>query len=128
MLSKLLSLGLAALLMQAAFARPALAGMKAEEEARFAGRIKAGVAKLGTGPQARIEVKLRDKTKLKGFVGEATADYFTIVDEAGTANRVAYSQVSGVKGHNLSEGVRIAIVVGIVAAVVILAATVFAGN
>ena len=52
----------------------------------------------------------------------AAADYFMIVDEAGTANRVAYPQVSGVKGHNLSEGMRIAIVVGIVAAVIILAA------
>ena len=54
MLNKLLSLGIAALLMQAAFARPALAGTKAEEEIRFAGRVKAGVAKLVTGPQARV--------------------------------------------------------------------------
>ena len=30
----------------------------------------------------RVEVKLRDKTKLKGYTGEANADYFTVVDGA----------------------------------------------
>ncbi|HWS88123.1 MAG TPA: hypothetical protein VN282_14230 [Pyrinomonadaceae bacterium] len=121
MFRKFLSLAVAALLTQAAYARPAAAGTKAEEEARPAERVKAGIAKLGIGPRARVEVKLRDKTRLKGYVGEATADYFTVVDEAGLANRVAYPQVTGVKGHNLSEGARIAIVAGIVVASILIA-------
>jgi hypothetical protein len=36
--------------------------------------VKEGIHKLGTGLDARIEVKLRDKTKLKGYVSEAGED------------------------------------------------------
>ncbi len=42
--------------------RFAYAGSKAEKETRFAEKVKDGISKLGTGPDARIEVKLRDKT------------------------------------------------------------------
>ena len=33
----------------------------------------------GTGPQARVELKLRDKPKLKGYISEAGAESFTVV-------------------------------------------------
>lgn len=121
MFKKLLTLALAALLMHVALARPAAAATPKPGEARFAERVKAGVAKLGTGEAARVEVRLRDKTKLKGYVGEAGEDHFTVVGEAGAVTRVAYPQVSQVKGHNLSEGARIAIVAGILAAVIVIA-------
>lgn len=122
---KLLSLVFIGLLMQFGFARPAAAasGGKAEKEAQFVKRVREGIAKLGVGEEARIEVKLRDATKLNGYVGEANVESFTVVDaKTGTATRVAYAQVKGVKGNNLSEGAKIAIGVGalILLAVILL--------
>ena len=40
------------------------------KEAKLAADVKSGIVKLGTGSAARIEVKLRDKTKIKGYVQE----------------------------------------------------------
>jgi hypothetical protein len=80
------------------------------EEARAAAKVKAGVAKLGTGPDARVVVTLRDKTKLKGYIREANEEGFVVVDEkTGAATAVPYPQVGKVKGHNLSTEVKIVI-------------------
>ncbi len=77
--------------------------------------MKEGVSKLGTGAEARIEVKLRDKTKLKGYVSEAGEDSFVIVDEkTGATSTVTYPQVKQVKGNNLSTAAEIALGVGVV--------------
>ena len=93
----------------------AYAGLKEEKEIRFAEKVKDGISKLGTGAEARIEVKLRDKIKLKGYVSEAGEDSFVIVDEKTSAtSRVTYSQVKQVKGNNLSKGAEIAIGVGVI--------------
>ncbi|MEJ7849572.1 MAG: hypothetical protein WKF92_15930 [Pyrinomonadaceae bacterium] len=40
------------------------------KEAKHAEKVKVNITKLGTGKDARVEVKLRDKTKLKGYVSE----------------------------------------------------------
>ncbi len=128
MFKKTITFALAVLLMQMAYAQPAAAATKAEKEAQFIEKVKAGITKLGTGTDARVEVKLRDRGKLKGYISEANAESFTVVDaETGAATQVAYPQVKGVKGNNLSEGARIAIVAGLVA-VAIISVAVFAGN
>jgi len=94
---------------------PAYAGPKEEKEARFAQKVKVGISKLGTGTEARLEVKLRDKTKLKGYVSEAGDESFVIVDEkTGMASTVAYPQVKQVKGKNLNQAAEIALGVGII--------------
>ena len=43
-------------------------------------KVRMDVWKLGVGETARVEVKLRDQRKLKGYIGEATNDSFTVVD------------------------------------------------
>lgn len=124
MLKKILSLALAGSLMAAASARPvsAVALTKAEKEARFAEKVRAGIAQLGTGTEARVEVKLRDKTKLKGYIGEAGAEQFTVVDaKTGAATVVAYPQVKQVTGNNLSKGAKIAIGIGVILIPIIVA-------
>lgn len=91
-----------------------------EKEAKFAAKVKAEIAKLGTGTDARIKVKLRDKTKLKGYVSETNEDHFVVVNEKlGIATPVAYSKVKQVKGkNNLTEeeiliGIGIAVIIGV---------------
>ncbi len=128
MFKKLLSFVLLGLLVLGGFSQPVAASTNPEKEAQFVEKVRAGIAKLGTGTEARVEVKLRDKRKLKGYIGEAGADSFTVIDaKTGVATAVPYPQVKGVKGNNLSEGARIAIVVGLVA-VAIISVVVFAGN
>ena len=114
MLKNVLSLVLVGVLLSVVGAVPAYAGSK-EKEIRFAEKVKAGISKLGTGADARVEVKLRDKTKLKGYVSEAGEDSFVVVDEKTSAtSRVTYGQVKQVKGRNLSTAAEIALGVGII--------------
>jgi hypothetical protein len=96
-------------------------GSKADREARFAARVKAGILTLGVGAQARVEVKLRDKRSLTGYVSEAGDNEFVVKDsETGTATVVPYSDVAKVKGNNLSKGAKIVIGVSIAAAIIIV--------
>ena len=121
MLKRTLSVALVLLLVNLVGVRVAFAATEAEKQAKYAGKVKAGVLKLGTGEAARIKVKLRDKTKLEGYVGAAGEETFTVVSaKTGVATSVAYPQVKSVKGHNLSTGAKIGIGIGIGAAVTIL--------
>lgn len=121
MLRKLFSLALVALLINLAGVRLAYADSKEEKQARFAEKVKTSVLKLGTGEAARVKVKLRDKTKLEGYISAADGEGFTVTNlKTGTATPVAYPQVKSVKGNNLSTKAKIAIGVGVAAAVVLL--------
>ncbi|HWC78073.1 MAG TPA: hypothetical protein VG778_11455, partial [Blastocatellia bacterium] len=44
---------------------------KAEERARFANKVKLNIARLGTGNQALVAIKLRDRSKVSGYISEA---------------------------------------------------------
>jgi hypothetical protein len=93
----------------------AFAGSKEEKLAKFAEKVKANVTKLGTGKDAVIQVKLRDNTKLKGYVTEINENSFIVMNEkTGTSTEVPYKNAKQVKGNNFSTGVTIAIVAGII--------------
>jgi hypothetical protein len=115
-LKKILSAMLAALVVQLACLPASAAGKAAAKEAE---RVRARIAELGTGPEARVELKLRDKTRLKGYVGEATAEHLTVVGDDGRATRVAYPQIQKAQGRNNLSGKEIAITVAVVALIVI---------
>ena len=116
MLKKTVSLTLIALLMQMLFVHSTFALTKEE---KLAEKVKTGIAKLGTGPEARIKVKLKDKTKVEGFITEATENQFVVMDsKTGQPVPIAYSSVKQVKGNNLSSGVVIAI--GVIVALVFI--------
>lgn len=91
---------------------------KAEKEAQQIEKIKTAILKLGAGPDARVNLKLRDKTKVAGYIQAAGAESFMVVaDTTGAATSVPYPNVAQVKGNNLSTGAKVAIVLGIAAAV-----------
>src|SRR5436305_3447405 len=71
---RLLTLALAGSLLNLFAAGPVCAETQAEKEARFALKVKAGVRKLGTGEKARIKVRLKDKTRVKGYVSATGED------------------------------------------------------
>src|SRR5687768_8632756 len=121
MFKKLLSLFLVALLINLAAMTPAYAASKEEKQARFAEKVKANVMKIGTGEAARVKIKLRDKTKVAGYVSAADDEGFTVIDsKTGVATTIAYPQVKSVQGHNLSTGAKIAIGLGIAGAIIFI--------
>lgn len=92
------------------------------EDARRAGKARTTILRVGTGEKARVEVKLRDNTRLKGYVSEVGADTFTVTDaRTGASSIVAYNNVTQVKrsGNGLSTMTKV-LIGGAVAAGVIV--------
>ena len=84
-------------------------------------KVRSGIFKLGAGPDAHVAVTLRDKTRLAGYVSEASDDSFVITDfGTGAATTVAYTNVNQVQGHNVATGVKVAVVAGIIVGAVFL--------
>ncbi|MBX7172637.1 MAG: hypothetical protein K1X72_16835 [Pyrinomonadaceae bacterium] len=99
----------------------AFAETKAEKEANFAEKVKTEIAKLGTGTEAKIQVKLKDGTKLKGYISNIGEESFSVTDEkTSVITEIPYPNAKQVKGNNLNKGVKIAIGVGIAIAVLIV--------
>lgn len=117
-----LSVALAGCLLLMLASTPTVAARTKEEKvAAHAAKVKTEIGKLGTGPEAQISIKLRDKTKLSGYVSQANADSFVLTDpKTGIATEIPYPNVSQAKGHNLSTGAIIAITAGIAVGVTLL--------
>lgn len=101
--------------------RQVVASSKAEKDAKYIEKVKAGILKLGVGQQTRITIKMRDKTKLVGYISEIQNDHFVVSDvNSSSTITIPYTDVSQVKGNNLSTGAKVAIGVGIAVAVIII--------
>jgi hypothetical protein len=61
-------------------------------------KVRAKVLKMGVGPNAKVEVKLRDNTQMRGYISEANQDSFTLFDKYSGANKtIAYADTQTVK-------------------------------
>ncbi len=101
MFKKFLSLTLVALLINVVCVMPVRAGAQVVEQTRNVEKVKENIRKLGIGEAARVELKLWDGTKLKGYLREAGGDNFTVADtKTGAATTVTYADVKQVKGSN----------------------------
>ena len=61
-------------------------------------KIKAQVQKIGWGPNAKVEVKLRDGSQYKGYIKESDENTFTVVEkQTGADKTFAYADTSSVK-------------------------------
>lgn len=68
-------------------------------------KIRTKVKKIGVGGNARVEVKLRDQSQLKGYISDVGQDGFTVVDsKTGSSRTVSYADAATVKkgGSGLS--------------------------
>ena len=118
MFKNLITLVLVGLLFSTTAVNFAYGDSKSDKEARFAEKVKKGIAKLGTGESALVEVKLRDNTKVKGYIKEAGDTSFTVVNPANNVvTIVTYPQTKQVRGNNLSTGAKVAIGLAILAGV-----------
>lgn len=101
--------------------QPVVASPGPNKETRLVQRVKAGVARLGVGPEALVKVKLKDKTKLAGYLSEVGEDYFSVTDlETGRTTVVAYPDVAQMQGNNLSTNVKIVIAASIITGAIIV--------
>ena len=90
-----------------------------------AGQVRAKVQSIGAGPKARVEVKLRNKTKVKGYVSGSGSDSFTVINsQTGTAETVAYADVAEVKKAGGLKTLTWVILAGVAVTAVIVGATV----
>jgi hypothetical protein len=120
-MKKLLIMMVACLVVSALSVRPVAASSNAEKEARLAGKVKLGIEKLGSGSNTRVEVKLKDKTRLKGYISEISENEFVVTDpKTGASKSVAYTDVKQIKGNNMSTGAKIAIGVAVGVGLVLL--------
>lgn len=103
------------------------AQMSASNNAAAIEKIKANVTRRGTGEKARVNVKLLNGTKMKGFISQAGDESFTLTDsKTKQTTTLAYSDVAQVKKQGLSTTSKILIGVGIgVAATAVVLAVAF---
>lgn len=121
MLSRTFPIMLSGILLSTAFGFQSVRAQTGKD-AQLAEKARAGVQKLGLGRDARVEVKLRDNTKLKGSISAAGEDSFTITDsKTGASQTVAYADVAQVKrpGGGLSTRTWVIIGAAAVAAVIV---------
>jgi hypothetical protein len=86
------------------------------KQANQAQKVRQSVKRIGTGEAAHLEVRLKDKTILRGYVREAGEDSFVVVDsKTGIGSTVQYQEVKQIKGKGLSSGAKVALGFGIAA-------------
>ena len=99
MIKRFLATIISALILQSVIAGPVYS--QSGNGDQLAAKTRAEVSNLGTGK--RVEVRLRDNSKLKGHIIETAEESFTVTDsKSATARTVAYSDVAQVK--KLSSG------------------------
>ena len=78
-----------------------------------AARARLKVDQVGVGSNARVEVKLLDGTKLKGYISDREQDSFTVTDrKTGASSVVRYAEVSEVKKSGGGMSTKSWIVIG----------------
>jgi hypothetical protein len=99
-----------------------------EQAAKTTAKVKRQVAKFGTGPRAKVEVKLRDGKKLNGQIKEITDSQFTIMEKSKGTTTVAYSEVKSIKDRYLPTWMKATgyVALGILAPVLISTVVVLA--
>jgi hypothetical protein len=111
MLKRVLAMMLVSLLVNAVISvQLTSASSKPDKQTKFTEKVRLSVARLGVGNKALVEIRLRDKSKLTGYISEANQTHFVVTNEKTHASvPVDYTDVTKVNGHNLSTGAKIGI-------------------
>ena len=127
MFRKYVSLMLAILIINLACGVTAFASNSNDEkEDKIAEKLKTKITKIGTGADAKIIVKLKDGTKIKGYVTEITDDSFTVMNKkTNVPAKILYSQAKQVYSNNPQTGL---VIFGIVGGIASIIALIFAGR
>jgi hypothetical protein len=76
-----------------------------DEDAKAAAKAKSAPAKPGAGPDSEVDIKLLDKTKLKGYLSQLSDDQFMATEgRSGAVTRIADPQFQKGTGRNHLTG------------------------
>ncbi|MGA9208457.1 MAG: hypothetical protein WB347_11695 [Terriglobales bacterium] len=106
MLKRVLTIVLCGLLFETMLAADAWALQPAGSLAsRQAARVKSAVARVGTGTDAVVAVRLRDKSVVSGWISGVGPDSFRVTDpQTNSVATVRFLDVSRLAGANLVSG------------------------
>ena len=91
--------------------------MAVASDAKQIEKVKMAIQQRGTGPNAKVKIRLRDKTERKGYISQIEDTSFQLTDQkTGQTAAFAYDSVEKVSGPGLSKAARIVIFVGVGAA------------
>lgn len=114
MFRTLLSILLAGLLVLGTSYAPAFAS-QANDDAVEKIRLKA--AKMGVGDKAKVTVRMKDGTKIKGFITQSGANDFTVRDkQTGDPRTILYRDVLKLednRGHSTARNIAIGVAIGV---------------
>ena len=96
-------------------AAPVLASAQPDKQARTTGQVREKVGRLGTGERARVTVRLKNGTKLKGYIERVGENEFVLKDkDTGASLNVPYNDVVSIEeNEGRSTGKKIAIWAGV---------------
>src|SRR5215475_12725671 len=80
-------------------------------------KVKMAIQQRGTGTNAKVKVRLLDKTERKGFISRIDETSFQLTDQKSAhTETIAYDSVEKVSGPGISGATRIVLYIGIGAA------------
>ena len=85
-------------------------------------QVKAEVLKRGTGEKAKVKVKLRNGSEVRGYISKADQNTFDIRGKNSENVTLAYEDVLSVRKPGMSTGAKVGIAAGIAALVIAAAA------
>lgn len=104
------------------------AQMKTNNNLSQVEKVKANVFKRGTGSKAKVNIKMQNGTKVKGFISQTSDDSFTLTDsETMQTTTLAYTDVAEVKrsgGLSTAAKIGIGIGVGVLATAIVISVAV----
>jgi hypothetical protein len=119
-MKRIYSLLVASVLAVSMLANQSVAATPPDKETRSIERVRAAIYQLGTGQSSLVNITLRDKTKVIGYLSEVGDNSFVVTDlKTAKSTTVAYPDVAQVKGNNLSTRTKIIITAAIIAGVAI---------
>ena len=125
-----LLLMIALVLHSAAFAAPpARPPQSTEQQAQDTTqdlRVRGEVQKRGVGEKSRVKVRLRNATEVRGYISQIDEASFAVTDsKTGQATTIPYADVQKIRGPGLPLALKIVIIAGVVAGVMLVSTFAF---
>lgn len=122
MLKTLMSLFVAVVLLFAAVPRTAIA--QSGTQVPTVEAVKSKIARIGVGAKAKATIRMKNGTKVKGYVAQAGEDDFVMRDRKTDApTTIRYDEVLKVednKGHSTARNIGIGVAVGVGAVLAVI--------
>ncbi len=123
MLKTLLSLLVAFVLLSGTVSQPAQAS-QGDRQVPTVEAVKSKIARQGIGAKAKVTIRLKNGTKVKGYVAQAEENEFVIRDRKTDApTTIRYEDVLKVeenRGHSTARNIAIGVAVGVGAVLAVI--------